>query len=100
MGQNIPAWRCPTLTAKKSNKVSIAGPYCESGDVVIEDLLMPNIEIGDLLAIPAAGAYHLSMSSNYNGSHKPAVLLLEKGQARLIQRRETIEDLMRRDVSL
>ncbi len=85
---------------KEIKQVSIAGPYCESGDVVIEDLLMPNIEIGDLLAIPAAGAYHLSMSSNYNGSRKPAVLLLEKGQARLIQRRETIEDLMRRDVSL
>jgi diaminopimelate decarboxylase len=81
-------------------KVSIAGPYCESGDVVIEDLQMPKIETGDLLAIPASGAYHLSMSSNYNGSRKPAVLLLEAGQARLIQRRETIEDLMRRDLGL
>jgi diaminopimelate decarboxylase len=81
-------------------KVSIAGPYCESGDVVIEDLPMPKLEVGDLVAIPAAGAYHLSMSSNYNGSRKPAVLLLEEGQARLIQRRETIEDLLRRDLGL
>ncbi len=81
-------------------KVSIAGPYCESGDVVIEDLPMPKLEVGDLVAIPAAGAYHLSMSSNYNGSRKPAVLLLEEGQARLIQRRETIEDLLRRDQGL
>jgi len=81
-------------------KVSIAGPYCESGDVVIEDLPMPKLEVGDLVAIPAAGAYHLSMSSNYNGSRKPAVLLLEEGQARLIQRRETIEDLLRRDEGL
>lgn len=81
-------------------KVSIAGPYCESGDVVIEDLPMPKIEIADLLAIPASGAYHLSMSSNYNGSRKPAVLLLEEGQARMIQRRETIEDLLRRDLGL
>jgi diaminopimelate decarboxylase len=83
-----------------SAKVSIAGPYCESGDVVIEDLLMPKIEVGEWIAIPAAGAYHLSMSSNYNGSRKPAVLWLEAGQARVIQRRETIEDLMRRDQTL
>jgi diaminopimelate decarboxylase len=68
--------------------------------VVIEDLPMPKLEVGDLVAIPAAGAYHLSMSSNYNGSRKPAVLLLEKSQARLIQRRETIEDLLRRDQGL
>jgi diaminopimelate decarboxylase len=81
-------------------KVSIAGPYCESGDVLIEDLPMPKIETGDLIAIPASGAYHLSMSSNYNGSRKPAVLFLEAGQARLIQRRETIEDLMRRDQAI
>ena len=81
-------------------KVSIAGPYCESGDVVIEDLLMPKIEAGELIAIPASGAYHLSMSSNYNGSRKPAVLWLEAGQVRLIQRRETIEDLMRRDQAI
>jgi len=83
-----------------SGKVSIAGPYCESGDVVIEDLEMPKIEAGDLVAIPASGAYHLSMSSNYNGSRKPAVLLLEDSKARLIQRRETIEDLLRRDLGL
>jgi diaminopimelate decarboxylase len=80
-----------------SGRVSIAGPYCESGDVVIEDLLMPKIEVEELIAIPASGAYHLSMSSNYNGSRKPAVLWLEPGQARVIQRRETIEDLIRRD---
>jgi len=86
--------------AEQSEKVSIAGPYCESGDVVIEDLLMPKIEVGELIAIPASGAYHLSMSSNYNGSRKPTVLLLEAGQARVIQRRETIEDLMRRDQAI
>ncbi len=80
--------------------VSIAGPYCESGDVVIEDLPMPPLNIGDLIAIPAAGAYHLSMSSNYNGSRKPAVLWLEDGSAKLIMRRETLEDLLKRDVML
>ncbi len=81
----------------RSEKVSIAGPYCESGDVLIEDLPMPKIEEGDLIAIPASGAYQLSMSSNYNGSCKPAVIWLEPDQARVIQRRETIEDLLRRD---
>jgi diaminopimelate decarboxylase len=81
-----------------SESVSIAGPYCESGDVVIEDLWMPPVDVGELLAIPAAGAYHLSMSSNYNGSRRPAVLMLEEGNVTLIQRRETVEDLLRRDV--
>jgi diaminopimelate decarboxylase len=84
--------------AEGSELVSIAGPYCESGDVVIEDLLMPRLDVGELLAIPAAGAYHLSMSSNYNGSRRPAVLMLEEGNVTLIQRRETVDDLLRRDV--
>ncbi len=81
-------------------QVSIAGPYCESGDVVIEDLPMPEIHVDDLLAIPAAGAYHLSMSSNYNGSRKPAVLWLEEGSAKVIVKRETVDDLLRRDLGL
>jgi diaminopimelate decarboxylase len=96
-------YSCLTVSspgAARSERVSIAGPYCESGDVVIEDLQMPKIQTGDLIAIPASGAYHLSMSSNYNGARKPAVLWLEAGQARVIQRRETIEDLMRRDLEL
>lgn len=83
---------------ERSGRISIAGPFCESGDVVIEDLPMRDIHEGDLIAIPASGAYQLSMSSNYNGSRRPAVLWLEKGNARLIQRRETIQDLLARDV--
>ncbi|MBL0346460.1 diaminopimelate decarboxylase [Candidatus Villigracilis affinis] len=82
---------------ERSEVVSIAGPFCESGDVVIEDLPMPKIHEGGLIAIPASGAYQLSMSSNYNGSRRPAVLWLEKGTARVIQRRETIQDLLARD---
>ncbi|MCX6058215.1 MAG: diaminopimelate decarboxylase [Chloroflexi bacterium] len=85
---------------EKSEKVSIAGPYCESGDVIIENLLMPKIEEGELIAIPASGAYHLSMSSNYNGSRKPAVLWLEKERVKIIMRRETIEDLLKRDFNI
>ena len=76
-------------------KVSIGGPYCESGDVVIEDLWMPKIEEGELIAIPVAGAYHMSMASNYNGARRPAVLWLEEGRERLIVQRETIQDLLK-----
>jgi len=77
--------------------VSIAGPYCESGDILIEDLPMPQVAAGEWIAVPMSGAYQLSMSSNYNAARRPAVLWLEAGQVQLIQRRETIEDLLRRD---
>jgi diaminopimelate decarboxylase len=77
--------------------VSIAGKYCESGDILIEGIELPTLEPGDLLAIPAAGAYTLSMSSNYNMALRPAVALVNDGQARLIRRRETYDDLIRCD---
>ncbi len=85
---------------ERGERISIAGPYCESGDVVIEDLPMPKVEVGELIAIPVSGAYHLSMSSNYNGARRPAVLWLEEGNAKLVIRRETTEDLLRRDLPL
>lgn len=78
--------------------VWIAGPYCESGDVLIEGLPFPAIAEGDLIAIPMAGAYHISMASNYNGARRPAVLMLDKGKAQVMQTRETPEDLFRRDI--
>lgn len=80
---------------ERIEKVSIGGPYCESGDVVIEDLLMPRIEEGELIAIPVAGAYHLSMASNYNGARRPAAVWLEDGYAKLIIQRETVQDLLK-----
>ena len=83
------------LGRPESGKVSIAGPYCESGDIVIEDLRMPEVQAGEWLAIPVAGAYHLSMSSNYNGARRPAVLWLEERQAKLILQRETTQDLLK-----
>ena len=76
------------------------GPYCESGDILIEDLPMADIQPGERVAIPVSGAYQLSMGSNYNGARKPAVLWLSGGQALLIQRRENLDDLIRRDFRL
>ncbi len=80
--------------------VTIAGKYCESGDILVYDARLPEPRPGDLVAIPAAGAYCLPMASNYNLAMRPAVVLVREGQARLIQRRERIEDLLRREVEL
>ncbi len=88
--------------------VTIAGKYCESGDVLIRDIELPRLEAGDpatgsggsLLAIPMAGAYTLAMASNYNLARRPAVVLVKDGAARLIQRRETYADLIVRDLPL
>lgn len=77
-----------------------AGPFCESGDVLIEALPMPTIAAGELVAVPISGAYQVAMGSNYNGACKPAVLWLHGGKAQLIQRRETVEDLVARDLPL
>jgi diaminopimelate decarboxylase len=66
--------------------------------VVIEDLSMPEVHEGELIAIPVAGAYHLSMSSNYNGARRPAVLWLEPGQAKVIIKRETTQDLLKNQI--
>ena len=79
---------------------AIAGKHCESGDVLIERVRLPEPRRGDLLAVPATGAYTLAMSSNYNGVPRPAVVLVADGAARLIVRRETIEDLLAREVEI
>ncbi len=73
----------------------IAGKHCESGDVLIDSIALPQPRRGDLLAVPATGAYTLAMSSNYNGLPRPAAVLVADGQARLIRRRETVDDLIR-----
>ena len=88
------------LGREMNSRVSIAGPYCESGDILIEDLPMPPVEEGEVIAIPVSGAYHVSMSSNYNGARRPAVLWLEEGHVKEIIRRETTGDLLKRDLSL
>jgi diaminopimelate decarboxylase len=84
--------------AKNEETVSIAGKFCESGDILINDIKLPKLSPGDLIAIPACGAYCLAMASNYNAALKPPIILLKEGKARLIRRRETFEDLGRTDV--
>jgi len=78
--------------------VTIAGKYCESGDILIRDIRLPRLAAGELLAMPAAGAYQVSMESNYNLALKPAVVMVEDGRARLIRRRQTFDDLGALDV--
>jgi diaminopimelate decarboxylase len=75
----------------------LAGPICESGDLLVEDLPLPELEPGEILAVPVGGAYQLSMSSNYNGTCRPAVLWLAGGQAQVIRTREQVADLYRLD---
>jgi diaminopimelate decarboxylase len=72
----------------------IAGKHCESGDVLIEAVELPETRRGDLLAVPATGGYTLSMASNYNGVPRPAAVLVADGDAELIRRRETVDDLL------
>ncbi len=77
---------------------TIAGKHCESGDVLIERAELPEPRRGDLIAVPATGAYTLGMASNYNGIPRPAAILVGGGDARLIRHRETVDDLLAREV--
>ncbi len=107
MGDNIrPAIygsRYEALVANKAaekdkEKVTIAGKFCESGDILIKDIDLPPISAGDILTIPDCGAYCIPMSSNYNAFMRPAIVMVNDGKARLIRRRETVDDLLRCDV--
>jgi diaminopimelate decarboxylase len=76
--------------------VCISGRYCESGDVLIEEVQLPRIAEGELLALPTCGAYCLPMASNYNLVPRPAVLLVDEQRIQIMERRETSEDLFQR----
>jgi diaminopimelate decarboxylase len=80
------------------DKVTIAGRYCESGDVLVRDAIIPSIADGDILAIPVSGAYCIPMSSNYNSVPRPGIIMVKDRKARLIRRRESYQDIMRLDV--
>lgn len=79
-------------------KVTIAGKHCESGDIVVKDIYLPQTKPGDILVVLGTGAYNYSMASNYNRLSRPAAVLVNEGEANLIIRRETYEDLTRQDL--
>lgn len=95
--------RYSALLANKADQpaeivVSVAGKYCESGDMLIWDLAVPRTEPGDILAVFCTGAYNYSMAMNYNRVPRPAAVLVKDGQADLIIRRESYADLVQNDV--
>ncbi|MFE0335633.1 diaminopimelate decarboxylase [Streptomyces sp. NPDC058955] len=95
----------PRLIGRRSTapavRTTVAGRHCEAGDLLAEDVALPaDLRPGDLLAVPVAGAYHLSMASSYNLVGRPPVVAVRDGAARLLVRRETQEDLRARDVGL
>lgn len=103
MGDNVrPALYGAKYTARVANRmdetpnlhVAIAGRYCEQGDILIQDVELPRVATGDLIAIPVAGAYQIPMASNYNLIPRPAVVAVRNGAARLVRRRETIADML------
>ncbi len=89
------------MDAQPTERVTIAGKYCESGDILVKDALLPPIgnDGTDLVVIPASGAYCPSMASNYNLNPKPPVVLVKDGNARLIRRRESYQDQMLLDLA-
>jgi diaminopimelate decarboxylase len=93
----VPVIRDP---GSKPAIVDIVGPVCETGDFFARDRSLPEVKEGDLVAILDAGAYGMSLSSNYNTRPRPAEVLVEGKRARLIRRRETIQDITRQEIRL
>ncbi len=81
-----------------SQKVTIAGKFCESGDILIKDINLPELEEGDILCVFNTGAYNYSMASNYNRFQKPAAVLVNNSQSDMIVRRESLDDLLSHDL--
>lgn len=84
--------------AKPEKKVTIAGKCCESGDIIVRDIMMPHLSVGDTIAVLATGAYNYSMASNYNRIPRPPVVMVYDGEDNLVIRRESYEDIVRNDI--
>lgn len=80
-----------------TTKVTIAGRYCESGDILVKDVVLPPVSPGDIIAIPVSGAYSIPMSSNYNAVPRPAIVMVKDSESRLVRRRESYQNLMSLD---
>jgi diaminopimelate decarboxylase len=98
-GSGYEAFLPRDVLASRHESVRIVGKHCESGDVLIFHAAVPaDVRVGDVLATPVTGAYGHSMGSNYNKVPRPPVLFVSDGQARLVVRRETFDDLLATDV--
>jgi diaminopimelate decarboxylase len=97
-GAKLEAVIANRMKDKIAGKFTIAGKFCESGDILIRDISLPQPVAGDILAVAGCGAYSIPEAMNYNASFKPAIVLVKEGKARLIRRRETLEDLTRCDL--
>ena len=87
------------LSPAADEHVTVVGQHCEAGDVLIEDALLPaDVRYGDLLAVPSTGAYHHSMASNYNLTPRPPLIGVAEGRSQVLVRRETVDDLLARDL--
>jgi diaminopimelate decarboxylase len=98
-GAGYEAYLPARIGARRDLECTIVGKHCEQGDIVVSGARLPgDVAVGELLATPATGAYGYSMASNYNKVPRPAVVFVRGGQARLVVRRETLDDLVRLDV--
>ena len=98
-GQRFEAAIADRVAANSGEPVTVVGRHCESGDVLIDEIALPGPRVGDLLAVPATGAYCFTMANNYNGTRRIPVVFATDGAARLVVRRETWADLLARDVA-
>jgi diaminopimelate decarboxylase len=96
-GQRFEAGLADRLGAAEET-VTVVGRHCESGDVLVEDVALATAAVGDLLAVPATGAYCYTMANNYNGNRRIPVVFVADGSAREVVRRETWADLFARDI--
>ena len=100
-GARYEAFLPDRVDAALGPRVTVCGKHCESGDILIKDVHLPeDVAVGDLLCIPATGAYTYSMANNYNRITRPPIVLVEDGTATEIVRRETTEELLRFDRNL
>jgi len=97
-GSTYEALIADRAAAPAETLVTIAGMHCESGDVIVRDAALAEPAVGDVLVTPATGAYGYAMANNYNGVPRPPVVFCRDGEARVVVRRETYEDLTARDV--
>jgi diaminopimelate decarboxylase len=97
-GQRFEGAIAGRLDSTGGEAVIVVGRNCESGDVLIDGIRLAAPRVGDLLAVPATGAYTFTMANNYNGNRRIPVVFVADGKARLVVRRETWDDLLARDV--